>query len=219
MQVFAIKYGETSITEDGVFLGGNKEKKVEISLCIYLIKTNERNILIDVGCDNLPDFTVKNHVSPVEILKQTGLSAEEISDIVITHAHCDHIQASRYYKNACFYIQKEEYKQGKEFLPDSAELVLFGEEYALTEEINIKKIGGHSVGSSIVIAETGGEKYLFCGDEVYLSECIRKKIPTGTSVNRKNSLRFIKEYVNENYNVLCCHDLILDGRNGIKRIL
>ena len=219
MQIFAIKYGETFITQDGVFLGGDKKKKIEISLCIYLIKTNERNILIDAGCDNLPDFTVKAHVSPVEILKETGLSAEEITDVVITHAHYDHIQASHYYKNARFYIQKEEYELGKEFFPDDVKVICFDEEYALPEVILIKKIGGHSVGSSIAIADTDRGKYLFCGDEVYLSECIRKKLPTGASVNRGNSLRFIKEYANENYNVLCCHDLILRGKNGTKKIL
>lgn len=219
MQIFAIKYGETSITEDGVFLGGNKEKEVEISLCIYLIKIAERNILIDAGCDNLPNFTVKNHALPVEMLKQSGLSADEITDVVITHAHYDHIASAHYFKNARFYIQKEEYEQGKIFLPNDAEVVLFDEEYALTKEILIKKIGGHSIGSCIAITDTSMGKYVFCGDEVYLSESIRKKIPTGASVNIENSLRFIKEYANENYTVLCCHDLILEGQNGIERIL
>ena len=218
VQIFAIKYGETYITQDGAYLGGDEKKKVKISLCIYLIKMDKRNILIDAGCEKLPGFSVENHVSPVEILMQTGASPEEITDIVITHSHYDHIQASCYYKKARFYIQKEEYEQGKEFIPNGSEVICFGEEYSLSEMISIKKVGGHSIGSSIVLANIGEKRYVFCGDEVYSSKCIREKIPTGASFNKDKSRQFIKEYANGNYNILCCHDLILRGRNGIRRI-
>lgn len=219
MQIYAIKYGETYITQDGAFLDGNKDKEIKISLCVYLIKLNGRNILIDVGCDKLPGFRTENHCSPIEILQQIQMSPNEITDVVITHAHYDHIEAAHYFKKARFYIQKEEYMQGQAFFPNNVKIFIFEEKYEIVKGINVKKIGGHSVGSSIVIADTDREKYVFCGDEVYLSECIRNEIPTGASVNAEKSLRFIKEYANENYKVLCCHDLILECKNGVERIL
>ena len=44
------------------------------------------------------------------------------------------------------------------------------------------------------------------GDECYLRECIEKKIPTGSSYDKKASKEFIEKYSDDKYTVLFCHD-------------
>ena len=46
---------------------------------------------------------------PVDVLKEYGLSPNDITDVIITHSHHDHIEAIRYYENATIHIQKDEY--------------------------------------------------------------------------------------------------------------
>jgi hydroxyacylglutathione hydrolase len=59
----------------------------------YLIKTPEKNILIDPG--DAPYF---DHVS--RGLSQLGLSIKDIDLVICTHAHPDHIDAVRLFDTA-----------------------------------------------------------------------------------------------------------------------
>ena len=77
-----------------------------ISFAFYLIQTNGRNILVDVGYNDGAGFVRRRFCKPVEVLKSYGLQPEEITDVVITHAHHDHLEAIGAYKNAVIYIQE-----------------------------------------------------------------------------------------------------------------
>ncbi|MEE1013136.1 MAG: hypothetical protein U0L92_02335 [Clostridia bacterium] len=48
-------------------------------------------------------------------------------------------------------------------LPISFTIYLIDDTFSLTENVMIKKIGGHSIGSCIVLADN----YVLCGDECY----------------------------------------------------
>ena len=76
-----------------------------ISFTIYLIQTQGKNILVDVGCDDGAGFEMSVFKKPVDVLKDFGVSPEEITDVVITHAHHDHVEAIKYYKKAVIHIQ------------------------------------------------------------------------------------------------------------------
>lgn len=72
--------------------------RIEMALRVMLIKTAQRNILIDTGIgdyhgEKFDDrFGVKGPREPVlELLKQIGLNNEDITDIVLTHLHFDHV--------------------------------------------------------------------------------------------------------------------------------
>ena len=88
---------------------------------------------------------------------------------------------------------------------------LLNDEFSLAENLTIKKIGGHSVGSCIVLAEN----YVFCGDECYYEKCLTDRICTGSSYNKEASEKFIVEFSKNKYISLLFHDIkILQGRLG-----
>ena len=145
-------------------------------------------------------------IGPVKALNNIGISPEEITDLIITHAHHDHIECAKYFKNAVIYIQKDEYEAGKGYLSENLDIRTFDEEMLICDGIKSVKIGGHSKGSSIVEITDSDNKYIIAGDECYVRECLTKQIPTGASYNPEKSRDFVKKYGNGEYTVFLCHD-------------
>lgn len=219
-RIIALKYGESIYNEHFIFAGGNPKTMLPISFVFYLIQDGERNILIDVGCSDGGGFVMSCFCRPTEALKDYGISPEEITDVVITHHHYDHIESIGVYTNAVIHIQKDEYMLGKKYIPDGFQVQIFESEAILAEGLIVKKIGGHSAGSSIVICQSNDREYVFCGDECYVKACFERKIPTGSSCNPEISRQFIQEYGNGNYKLILFHDSdIMKGETGHKIIV
>lgn len=202
-----IKYADTFLGEDQIFKGGNPAVKLPIVFGIYLIRADERLILVDAGCVTMPGFDMRNFITPAEALRrQTGISAEDITDIIITHSHHDHIEAVRLFKNAVIHINSKEYEAGKAHIPSGAAVNLISGEAELFDGIKVVEIGGHSAGSSVVEAELNGKTYVICGDECYSRKNLTEKIVTGCSVNFEKSEAFIQKYSDSKYTALLLHD-------------
>jgi len=206
MEIIPIEYGKSVLSEKMIFMNGNKSCFREIVFKVYLIKTNKKLILVDAGCETMPGFDVREFIGTVKALKNTGGSPEEITDVIITHSHHDHIECVKYFKNAVIHIQKDEYESGKRYFPDGFNVNIFENELVVCENIKVIKIGGHSKGSCIVEITNDDKIYVIAGDECYLRECLTKKIPTGSSYNLNASKDFIEKYCDNRYTVLLCHD-------------
>ncbi len=153
---------------------------------------------------------------PSELLLEYGVLTSEITDVVITHAPNDHIAAIGYYTNAAVHIQEEEYRIGKAYLPSTLRVYPHRDGVALTDEVQVKRIGGHSSGSCIV---TAGE-YLLCGDECYYRRNLTEGSCTGSSCNEERSRRFLAEYGGGAYRPLLFHDpSVMSGRVGFEEIV
>lgn len=205
MNILTIKYAESTLPESAVFQGGRADKRIPITFVIYLLVMGQQRILVDAGCDTMPGFEMVNYKRPVDVLQSFGYDPEEITDVIITHAHHDHIAAVGYYKNAIIHIQEDEYAAGKRYIPEQANVNTFQETYKLNDKILIRKIGGHSKGSCVVEIEDNNKCYVIAGDECYARECLTNKIPTGSTYDLEKSRWFVEEYSKDKYCVLLCH--------------
>lgn len=205
-EIIPIEYGKSVLAESMVFSGGKSDKFQDIVFMVYLIKAENKLILVDAGCTTMPDFDMSDFIGPVKALEKIGVKPDDITDVLITHAHHDHIECANCFKNATVYIQKNEYENGKEYLSQNEKIVLFESEIELCGGVKAVKIGGHSIGSCVVEISDGGKVYVIAGDECYSRQCIEKKIPTGTSYCPSKSREFIEEYGSGKYEVLLCHD-------------
>lgn len=205
MKIIPIIYGKSTLPEDMVFENGSKERTRPIDFIVYLIKTEGRLILVDAGCDTMPGFVMTDFIGPVEALARHGVKALDITDVIITHSHHDHIEGVKHFKNATVHIQKDEYENGRKYIPSYLKIKPFDESVTVAKGITALKIGGHSVGSCIV--EISAEKhYVIVGDECYALECLEKKIPTGSSFCPKKSREFVEKYSDKQYVPLLCHE-------------
>ena len=206
IDIIPIDYGKSVLPESMIFQNGAENKFRPIIFRVYLIRTENRLILVDAGCETMPGFDMRDFIGTVKALNNIGISPEEITDLIITHAHHDHIECAKYFKNAVIYIQKDEYEAGKGYLTENLNIRTFEKEMQICDGIKAVKIGGHSKGSSIVEITDADKKYIIAGDECYMRDCLAKQIPTGSSYNPEKSRSFIKKYGVEEYTVLLCHE-------------
>src|SRR5688572_12767889 len=80
----------------------------------WLIKGNNgKNILVDAGfhqdIEEARDFGLTKFVRPDSMLLRIGLKPADITDIIITHPHWDHIDGIDLFPNALVWMQKEDY--------------------------------------------------------------------------------------------------------------
>lgn len=206
IEIIPVDYAKSTIPDSWVFKNGDKDVKVPIIFRVYLLKTENRLILVDAGCETMPGFEMEDFIGPIKALQNIGISPEEITDVILTHNHHDHIECVKYFENAVFYIQKDEYENGKHYFGDKQTVLTFDEEMQICEGVKAIKIGGHSVGSSIVEIDGEDKPTIIAGDECYSRQCIDRKIPTGAPHNPEKSKAFIEKYSTGEYNVLLCHD-------------
>ena len=95
--------------------GMYEEGGVDLPFSFILARSGDRNVLIDTGfmqgegCSSFPQkFAIPTWISPVAMIEHAGLSADAITDIVLTHAHFDHMGSIGQFRNARLYIQRSE---------------------------------------------------------------------------------------------------------------
>lgn len=206
-RLVALKYADSVIGEDLVFRGGSKEREIPISFVIYLLQAGDRNILVDAGCEYMPGFVMRDFISPVEALAKAGLRPEEITDVIITHAHHDHMEALHRFPGAVVHIQQDECENGRRFIPEGMQVRTFEQSAVVADAAEAVRIAGHSIGSCVVEFEMDGEKCVICGDECYSSDCFTRNIPTGASCCPEKSQAFLDTY-GKGYRRFLCHDPI-----------
>ena len=206
IEIIPIDYAKSTLPESWVFLKGDKDVKVPIVFRVFLLKTADRLILVDAGCVTMPGFDMVDFIGPIKALKNMGISVDDITDVILTHHHHDHIECVKEYKNAVVYIQKDEYEKGKQYIGTEQTVKTFDDEIQGCDGVKGIKIAGHSVGSSIVEIAGEDKPTIIAGDECYSRQCLIKKIPTGMSPNPEVSKAFVEKYGSDQYSVLLCHD-------------
>lgn len=218
LKIYAVRYGTSMFQNRFVFYGDKSGGTVPFSWMFYYIEYGDKKILIDTGFNDLKMvkmFGVTDFKDPVAILKENGINAEQITDIIITHSHFDHIANVPRFKNASIIISKDELLElnrgksqsdVKKFFNGNPRVTVFEDNTILYNMFAIKKIGGHSKGSSVVFFKSGNSDYCFTGDEVYLRENVTKCIGNGSVSNHSNNIKFIELLSKSNYNLFIFHD-------------
>ena len=94
-------------------IGGPKDETVDTIYAIWLIRGGGRNILFDSGFHRarwFKEWTIKNYLQPDKAVALAGVKPEEITDVVISHAHWDHLGGIDLFPKATVWIQREEYR-------------------------------------------------------------------------------------------------------------
>ena len=205
-RILSVKYAASRMKESAFFPDGDRETMRPIVFLLFVIFAEGRTVLVDAGCESLEGFVLTERSSPVEALRAAGVEKNKITDLILTHAHYDHVACAGEFGGAVIHIQKEEYERAKSYLPSEARVECFDERHTVCEGVTAVKIGGHSRGSSVVEVRGEGTTFVIAGDECYSYENLEKGIPTGTSVCPEKSLAFLKRYGTEEYTVLLMHE-------------
>jgi glyoxylase-like metal-dependent hydrolase (beta-lactamase superfamily II) len=109
----AIRYGTIKgFPVAGLVMGAPKDEKTDIAMVFWLIRGGGRNILFDTGFHRekwFKDFPTSDYLRPDEAVKLAGVQPDEVTDIVVSHAHWDHMGGIDLFPKAIVRIQKLEY--------------------------------------------------------------------------------------------------------------
>ena len=94
-------------------MGAPKDETVDTVYALWLIRGGGRNILFDSGFHRdrwFEEWVVIDYLRPDEAVRLAGVKPEEVTDVVISHAHWDHMGGIDLFPKATVWIQKEEYR-------------------------------------------------------------------------------------------------------------
>jgi glyoxylase-like metal-dependent hydrolase (beta-lactamase superfamily II) len=106
--LYAIKYAHHVSRRSLIFLGGDaNDGPMPMDYFVWLAVGAGRKVLIDTGFNKaVADRRGRNWIRcPSEAVAMLGLSADDITDVVITHLHFDHAGNLDKFPNARFHIQ------------------------------------------------------------------------------------------------------------------
>ena len=109
----AIRYGTIpGFPVSDLVIGAPEGEKIDIAMVIWLIRGGGRTILFDSGFHRekwLKEFPMADYVRPDEAVKLAGVRPEDVTDVVVSHAHWDHMGGIDLFPNATVWIQRQEF--------------------------------------------------------------------------------------------------------------
>jgi glyoxylase-like metal-dependent hydrolase (beta-lactamase superfamily II) len=109
----AIRYGTSEGVPVSLLLpDGPKDQTIEIPMIVWLLRGGGRTILFDSGFHRdtfRNQYPLKDYLRPDEAVRGAGVNPEDVTDIILSHAHFDHMGGIDLFPNATVWIQRDEY--------------------------------------------------------------------------------------------------------------
>ena len=197
----AIRYASAEDDVADLVMGAPREK-MDLAMVVWLIRGGGRNILFDSGYHRdtfLKEFPSTEYIRPDEAVKLAGVQPADITDIVISHGHWDHMGGIDLFPKATVWIQKEEFRYytGDAWQPggdhggidpeDAQELVKLntGGRLRLVDGDNVQLFPG-------IRAYTGGRHTYASQYLSYLRPCLRQFVPLSQSRRTQSQRHFLR---------------------------
>lgn len=216
------------------------KNRITLGARCLLLQSDSKKILIETGIGNGWDekFDKIYRVDQSDnnllySLKLKGIEPEDITDVILTHFHFDHVGGSIIYEdgkpvpsfpNARYHIQKEhfEYAQNSSdkdrgsfiknrFIPLAEEGVLNAtKDLQFDDEIEFIKVDGHTISQQLVKLSDSSQTYLYAADLVPLYSHIPIVYLMGYDIQPLKTVEEKKKYlslaVEEEWKLIFGHD-------------
>lgn len=171
-----------------------KDAAINVVFMIWLVRDgNGRNILVDAGfhkdIEEAKQLGVTDYIRPDSALLRLGVKAIDITDIILSHPHWDHMDGIDLFPNAKIWIQKDDYnyfvgsawqKDGLSFgfnKRDVRKLVeanlagklnlVDGDDREIIPGIKVYTGSRHTYNSQYVLVQSGVNKIVIASDNIY----------------------------------------------------
>lgn len=217
--VKAVRYG----TVEGFPLRGlipeaGADSTLTIAMVFWLVEGPERTVLVDTGYFReswTEEFGVTGFLRPDEAVRLAGVEPAEVTDVVVSHAHWDHMGGLELFPGATVWIQAEEYRYytgpawregGRSGGIDPRDVLALvrantqgrvraipGDSVEILPGLTVFTGARHTFASQYVLVEGAGEPVLLASDNCYLF----RQLETGEA-----GATFSPEFADENRHAL-----------------
>ena len=214
-RVYAASYGLASWSENRMVRGGSSAR-IPLEWYFWIVRGNGRTVLVDTGFDDArraDSWGTRGYVPPGERLRQLGIAPSEVSDVVLTHAHWDHMGTLDAYPGARVWIQEAELEHARAaaassqamtdgMLRQDIESLLEAEAQGrlrvvrgaqqLAPGIELTLTADHTPGHQFVTVETLDGRVVIAGDSTYLYYNNQWQTAIGSADDPAANLRAIR---------------------------
>jgi glyoxylase-like metal-dependent hydrolase (beta-lactamase superfamily II) len=198
---------------------------LDLPFGFVLARSTDRVVLIDTGflnegsgADFSKKFGIPYWISPLRMLAELGVQPADVTDIVLSHAHFDHMGSIGAFPAARIFIQKRELLSWHEAMalppqygfltaiinPDNLRsafdaavehrlTLVDGDRDDLLPGLHVRLGEGHTLGQQFVIVETGRGRLVVSGDCVYSSRNLTGHNHSGVYAPLNNGIGSIWE--------------------------
>lgn len=213
-EVYAVRYATLpSFPVAGLVDGAAKDRTMDIAMMVWVVRGGGHTILVDTGFYRpqfLKSWKVADYVRPDEAVARAGVKPQEVTDVILSHAHWDHADGADLFPKAQVWIQKDEYAYytgaawqpgGKHggIDPDDVlaltkinldgRLHLTDGEQEILPGIRVYVGGRHTYASQYITVPTRSGTVVLASDNMYLYENLEKHAPIAQTFDRASNLR------------------------------
>ena len=194
-EIFAVRYAKQDLRDEAhMFVDGQHGKMIPgLDFFTYALRGAGRTWIIDTGMTQPKAQRMGRDyhflTRPKDALAKVGISAADATDVILTHAHFDHVGTMEDYPKARFHIQDEEmiHVTGRDMshaafrkayhpedVKELIDLVYAGRmtfhdgDVELAPGIEFILIGGHARGQAIVRVHTKRGWVVLASDAVHV---------------------------------------------------
>jgi glyoxylase-like metal-dependent hydrolase (beta-lactamase superfamily II) len=236
-EIFAIKFGERThkIPLSDAAVGAKGNDSLNVCFMYWLLKGNGKIILVDAGFADDMEINPKfiSYSRPDKMLEKINIKPDDVTDIILTHSHWDHIGGIDLYPGAQVWMQKDDYdyfvgnawqKGGinngfneKDVLKivqrnlDKKLTLVKGDDIEILPGIKVFTGSKHTYESQYVLVETHSDKVIIASDNAWFYYNLTSLLPIPVTHDSKaysENLKRMKTMIN---NI----DLIIPGHDPL----
>jgi glyoxylase-like metal-dependent hydrolase (beta-lactamase superfamily II) len=192
-EVYAVRFAGLHGAPLSVLVAGaDTAGRKDLAFMVWLMKgPNGRNVLLDAGFYRekvKQGFSPTDFEKPSAALAKIGVRPEDVTDVIISHVHADHLDGVDLFPNAHVWIQRDEYRHyvGANGQPldagidtvDAAMLaglyragrvtLIDGDAREIIPGITVYTGGRHTFASQYVGVSTGAGTVVLASDNAYI---------------------------------------------------
>jgi glyoxylase-like metal-dependent hydrolase (beta-lactamase superfamily II) len=148
----------------------------------FLVRTGDRTVLVDAGVGTINNDKYAGGRF-LDSLRALGVAPEDVTDVVFTHLHFDHVgwatkKGEVVFPNATYrvhaadwahFVEAADAEPGavRKLSPLANRLETFTADGPLAPGLSARHTPGHTPGSTVYVVAEGGERALLLGDVVH----------------------------------------------------
>ena len=211
-QVHAVRYATIAdFPVSSLVAGADPGRRAEIAMMIWLLRGNGRTVLFDAGFHGeqyIAQWKPKDYVRPDAALAPLKVDAADVTDVIVSHVHWDHLDGAGLFPRARVWIQQGEFdyyvdengqprnrgidSRGAALLIDlrrAGRLQLVdGDAREILPGITVYTGGRHTYASQYVGVRTPHGVVVLASDNVYLYENLDRGVPIAQTLDRDANL-------------------------------